>query len=187
VELPHATALAFWRIPARGPTRRGLGRRSGAGQGQGRRQGLRGPVSLDRLGPPHGSRQINGKGPYNFIVDTGAPLVYISVPVAKKIGLTAEPKSSATVERIEIEGGPVQTKFKCLVETPFQLEGMNALGLAGVELHGIIGYSLLARYKLEIDLTKDRMTWTKLDFVPPAPESIAKAGNMPEGLDAWAS
>src|SRR5262249_10639857 len=128
--------------------------------------------------------KINGKGPFNFIVDTGAPLVYISVPAAKKIGLTAEPKTTSTVDRIEIEGGPVQTKFKCLVDTPFQLEGMNALGLAGVELHGILGYSLLAHYKMEIDLTKDRMNWTKLDYKPPAPESLGKAGNTPDGLDA---
>ena len=122
--------------------------------------------------------KINGKGPYNFIVDTGAPLVYIAVPVAKKIGIPAEPKGKTTVERIDIEGGPVQTKFKCLVDTPFQLEGMNALGLAGVELHGILGASLLAQYKMEIDLTKDRMTWTKLDFMPPAPQPIGKDGGL---------
>src|SRR5258708_2259043 len=29
--------------------------------------------------------KINGKGPFNFIVDTGAPLVYVTLPVAKKL------------------------------------------------------------------------------------------------------
>jgi hypothetical protein len=131
--------------------------------------------------------KINGKGPYNFIVDTGAPFLFVTVPVAKKLGITPEKKGMMNkLERLEIEGGPVHTDFKCLIETPFQLEGMNAMGLAGVELHGIIGYTLLAHYKMEIDFTKDRMTWTKLDFQPPAPESIGK-GNVPGGLDMLAN
>jgi hypothetical protein len=123
--------------------------------------------------------KINGKGPFNFIVDTGAPLVYVTVPVAKKIGLTAEKKGQNTVGRFEIEGGAVHTDLKCLIDTPFQLEGMNAIGAAGIELHGILGYTLLSHYKMEIDLTKDKMTWTKLDFMPPAPEpSGIKGGSL---------
>src|SRR5438270_4241066 len=81
--------------------------------------------------------KINGKGPFNFIVDTGAPLLYVSVPVAKKIGLEADKKGAATIDRLEIEGGPAFTKFQCHVEPPFQLTGMNAMGMAGTELHGM--------------------------------------------------
>jgi membrane-associated protease RseP (regulator of RpoE activity) len=124
--------------------------------------------------------KINGKGPFNFIVDTGAPLVYVSVPVAKMLGITAEKKGQTNIGRFEIEGGPAHTDLKVLVDTPFQLEGMNALGAAGVELHGILGYTLLSQYKMEIDLTKDKMTWTKLDFTPPAPEPSGIKGG---GLD----
>ena len=124
--------------------------------------------------------KINGKGPFNFIVDTGAPLVYVSVPVAKKFGITAEKKGQTTIGRFEIEGGPAHTDLKVLIDTPFQLEGMNALGAAGVELHGILGYTLLSQYKMEIDLTRDKMTWTKLDFTPPAPEPSGIKGG---GLD----
>ena len=86
--------------------------------------------------------KINGKGPFNFIVDTGAPLVYIAVPVAKKLGIEAAKQGLSTVDKFQVEGGPEQMQLKCMIETPFQLDGMNALGLAGVELHGIIGYSL---------------------------------------------
>ena len=128
--------------------------------------------------------KINGKGPYNFIIDTGAPMVYVSEPVAKKLGIKAGKKAPATLDAFQLEGGPVHEKLKCVVETPFQLEGMNAMGFAGVELHGIIGYNLLAQFKMEIDLTKDRMTWTKLDFTPPAPQSIGAKGKLPEQLDA---
>ena len=37
----------------------------------------------------------------------------------------------------------VLTKAEGRVEKPFQLDGMNGLGLAGVELHGMIGYNIL--------------------------------------------
>ena len=126
--------------------------------------------------------KINGKGPFNFIVDTGAPLVYVAVPVAKQLGIKPAKKGMATLDTLQVEGGPVQEKFQALIDTPFQLEGMNAMGLPGVELHGIIGYTLLSHYKLEFDPTKDRMTWTKLDFIPPAPQSIGPKIAEP-GLD----
>jgi hypothetical protein len=127
--------------------------------------------------------KINGKGPFNFIVDTGAPLVYVSVPVAKKLGIVAEKKGFNTLDKLELEGGAVLAPVKCVVETPYQLEGMNAMGLAGVELHGILGYTVLAHYKMELDPTRDKMTWTRLDFVPPAPQS-AGLKEKPAGIDA---
>jgi hypothetical protein len=46
---------------------------------------------------------------------------------------------------------------------------MNGMGLAGAELHGIIGYEVLARYRMEIDFTRDKMVWTPLDFQPRPP------------------
>jgi hypothetical protein len=123
--------------------------------------------------------KINGKGPFNFIVDTGAPLVYVTLPVAKKLDIKAEKKGPTTLARFDLEGGAAHTDLKCVIETPFQLEGMNAMGAAGVELHGILGYTLLSQYKMEIDLTKDKMTWTKLDFKPPAPlPSGIKGGSL---------
>jgi hypothetical protein len=143
--------------------------------------------------------KINGKGPFNFIIDTGAPMLFISVPIAKKIGLEAGKDHFATLDRFEMEGGAVQEKIKCRVETPFQLEGMNALGLPGAELHGIIGYTVLAHYKMEFDFTKDKMRWTQLAFDPPQPKALMvgkKEGMGMAGLDmlgplikvlAWAS
>jgi hypothetical protein len=130
--------------------------------------------------------KINGKGPYNFIIDTGAPMLFVSVPIAKKIGLEAGKDHFTTLDRFEMEGGAVQEKIKCRVETPFQLEGMNALGLPGAELHGIIGYTVLAHYKMEFDFTKDKMTWTQLDFAPPPPKALMvgkKEGAGMFGLD----
>src|SRR5438552_304020 len=69
--------------------------------------------------------KINGKGPFNFIVDTGAPILFVSTPVGKKLGLKADAKGFTILDKLEFEGGLTQTKVKCRVETPFQLEGMN--------------------------------------------------------------
>jgi len=119
--------------------------------------------------------KINGKGPFNFILDTGAPALFVATKVAKKVGLEPDKTGWAAFDKLEIEGGVPVAKIKGRVEDPFQLEGMNGLGLAGVELHGMIGYNLLARYRLEIDFTRDKMTWTELDFDPPAPKGLEGA------------
>jgi hypothetical protein len=127
--------------------------------------------------------KINGKGPFNFIIDTGAPALFVATSVCKKLGIEKGKDGWGTFDRLEIEGGVVELKAKGRVETPFQIEGMNALGLAGADLHGIIGYNLLARYRMEFDFTKDKMAWTRLDFDPGLPKAMGKAG-APGGLDA---
>jgi hypothetical protein len=131
--------------------------------------------------------KINGKGPFNFIVDTGAPALFVAVPVCKKLDIKADRYGWGTFDRFEIEGGVVEQKARGRVETPFQLEGMNGLGLAGAELHGIIGYNLLARYRLEFDFTKDKMKWTQLSYNPPPPVGLGGKGSAAGGLDALGS
>jgi hypothetical protein len=110
--------------------------------------------------------KINGKGPFNFILDTGAPLLFLATTAAKKAGVKADKDGWATPDRIDIEGGLRLPKTRVRVETPFQLEGMNGMGLAGVELHGMIGYNVLAHYRMQIDFTRDKMAWTALDYKP---------------------
>jgi hypothetical protein len=131
--------------------------------------------------------KINGKGPFNYIMDTGAPVTFVSKEVAKKLGLKPDKKGWAVVDRFEVEGGAANTRVKIMVETPFQLEGMNAMNFAGVELHGIIGFDLLARYRLEFDFSKPKMHWTRLDFRPPPPVPLGVKGGAPAGLAAMGS
>jgi hypothetical protein len=127
--------------------------------------------------------KINGKGPFNFILDTGAPALFVSTAVCKKLGIEPDKKGWGTFDKFEIEGGVVLKKAKGRIEDPFQLEGMNSMGLAGAELHGVIGYNILARYRLEFDFTKDKMKWTPLDFEPKAPEGMGgKSGGENEAM-----
>lgn len=120
--------------------------------------------------------KINGKGPFNFVVDTGCPVFLIAEPVGKKIGLKTT-KGWATLDSLEMEGGLELKKVKARVETPFQIEGMNGMGLAGLELHGLMGYTVLAKYKMEFDFTKKQLAWTPLTFEPAPPMPLGKGAS----------
>ncbi len=133
--------------------------------------------------------RINGKGPFNFLVDSGAPALFIATETAKKIGLKPDPDKFWTpIDQLELEGGSRLMGVKARVEDPFQLVGMNALGLPGASIDGILGFTILARFRLEIDLTKDRMTWTRLDHDPrdpPVPDhKPGDHGGAPAGVQA---
>lgn len=127
--------------------------------------------------------KINGKGPFNFILDTGAPALFVSTKVCDKLGIKPDGKGWGTFERFEIEGGVVLPKARGRIEDPFQLEGMNGLGLAGAELHGIIGYNILAQYRMEIDFTESKMVWTRLEWEPKAPLGLGGKGGSQGGLE----
>jgi hypothetical protein len=124
--------------------------------------------------------RINGKGPFNFLVDSGAPALYVATETAAKIGLKPSANGFWTaLDGLEIEGGARLDKVKARVEDPFQLVGMNALGLPGASIDGILGFTILAKFKLEIDPTQDRMTWTRLDFNPADPPIPRKEDGAP--------
>jgi hypothetical protein len=130
--------------------------------------------------------KINGKGPFNFIVDTGCPVLIVSAEVGKKIGVQPDAKGWAVLDKLELEGGLSQEKVKCRVETPFQIEGMNSMGLPGVELHGLLGYTVIAKYKMELDFKKNQMRWTPLDFDPPPPVPLGGSKGNIANLEAMA-
>ena len=136
--------------------------------------------------------RVNGKGPFNFLVDSGAPAFFIATETAKKVGLKPVPDDFWTpVDQLDLEGGAQLTGIKARVEDPFQLVGMNALGLPGASIDGILGFTILARFRLEIDLTKDRMVWTRLDHEPrdpPVPKhKPGEAQGAPAGVQAMSA
>ncbi|OWK43527.1 hypothetical protein FRUB_03126 [Fimbriiglobus ruber] len=125
--------------------------------------------------------KLNGKGPFNMILDTGAPAVFLTKKIADKVGLKPDDNGWAPVTTFQVEGGLTVPDAKARVADLFQLEGMNSLGLAGVELQGVIGYNVLARYRITYDFSADKLVWVPLDFVPrrskPAARTTARAGS----------
>lgn len=130
--------------------------------------------------------RLNGKGPYNFIVDTGAPALFVSAEIADKIGVKPAADGWGVFDRLEVEGGAVVEKVHARIESPAQLKGMNTMGLAGVRIDGVFGFNLLSNFRIEIDLTQPKMTWTRqqgLDMVPLSPKEVATAKAVPtEGI-----
>lgn len=127
--------------------------------------------------------RVNGKGPFHFILDTGAPAVYLAKSAAQQAGVTAGADGWAALPAMELEGGIPLGAVTARIEEPPQLAGMNALGLAGTRLDGVFGYSLLARYRIEFDLAEGVMQWTKLDFEPPPLQSLQElTGGKPVAL-----
>jgi len=112
--------------------------------------------------------KFNGVGPFWFIVDTGAPMLIVSEQVVETVGLEIEPDCWVTIDRLEIEGGPTLERADAWVEDIYQLRGMTGLGLPGTPLHGVLGYSVLAHYRIELDLAQPYMVWTELQWQPPS-------------------
>src|SRR5262249_6860365 len=69
--------------------------------------------------------KINGKGPYNFILDTGAPALFVSPAISEKLGIEPNKQGWGVLPSFEIEGRVPLKNARARLETPFQLEGMN--------------------------------------------------------------
>ncbi|NBR05404.1 MAG: PDZ domain-containing protein [Planctomycetes bacterium] len=126
--------------------------------------------------------KINNKGPFNFIVDTGAPVTFFAAEPGKSLGLKPDENGWCILDKFLIEGGLLSENLRVKLETPFQLVGMNGMALGGLEMHGLIGYDLLAKHKIEIDVAKETMIWTPLDFKPRFPLGVS-GKNSGSGLD----
>jgi serine protease Do len=142
--------------------------------------------------------RINGKGPFHFIIDTGAPDFFLATTAAKEAGISVEPGKRSRAKTLEIEGGAVMEGIDARVEEPSQLQGMNAMGLAGARIDGVFGYTVLSRFRMEIDFTEPTMRWTLLDYVPTVPPTMKQlvgSGPAPstkdvaqmEQMTKWAS
>lgn len=116
--------------------------------------------------------KINGKGPFNFILDTGAPALFFTEEVAAKAGVKQENDGWGVCKEFELEGGLKIPNAKARIDTPFQLEGMNGMGLAGAQIHGLIGYNVLSRFRITFDLSSDKLVWRSLDWEPKSPFGV---------------
>jgi hypothetical protein len=134
------------------------------------------PFSVTTSGHVMVRVKIDGRGPFHCVVDTGAPALVLAPTAVRRPGDRDARTGWRTLGSLAIEGGPVIPRPQALVTDVYQLEGMNRLGLSEVELHGVIGYTILARYRIELDLSRRRMAWTELAYRPPAPQSLGALG-----------
>ncbi|MFN3652325.1 MAG: retroviral-like aspartic protease family protein [Armatimonadota bacterium] len=131
--------------------------------------------------------RVNGKGPFHFIVDTGAPAIFITKEAAKRCGLAAGPDGWGEIAALDVEGGLRAEKVLARAEDLYQFRGMNSMGLAGMRIDGVFGYHFLARYRMEIDPDQPTMRWTEVGYQPqplPSLEELSpdKPIDVPEEL-----
>src|SRR5262249_34015388 len=124
--------------------------------------------------------KLNGKGPYTFIMDSGAPELFFAKDTAQKIGITGDRNEEAKIDKLEIEGGAALSGMSAHIADPSQLVSMNAMGLTDTRIEGVLGYNVLARFRIQLDLNESKMLWTRLDFNPPTLEAMrAASGDKP--------
>lgn len=116
--------------------------------------------------------RIDGHGPFTFILDTGAPALFISKETAAACGIKPDAESWGKIGRMLIEGGPALDEMKVRIEDPAPLRRMNTMQIMGAKLDGVMGYTLLARFLISLDLTSPTMIWTDLHRVPAEPASL---------------
>jgi hypothetical protein len=108
--------------------------------------------------------KINGEGPHWFVVDTGAPGFVISPAMAARLGIKGDKDSWGFTPKLEIEGG-------------ITLENVRTVIVPGIpDGVGMLGYTVLAQFRIEFDINRDYMIWTRKDWQPPRPLTRREIG-----------
>src|SRR5215472_6165862 len=105
---------------------------------------------------------LNGRGPYRFLLDTGAQTNQVDVSLARKLGLTAtfqvelETAAGATrakggrVGRVSL--GPAEA-----VDQEFLFTDLDGLHALSPDLRGILGQQFLAHFDFTLDFHDHRL------------------------------
>ena len=131
------------------------------------------PLRADQ-DPAHGrQRQINGKGPYRFVFDTGATYSLVNNKVAKEAELFSKDFKKPLIAFFGVMG---QVKMKTLELGDLKAENASAMVLdhPTVEaiskfvgpIEGILGFTFYARYKMSIDYEKNLITFEPGEYQP---------------------
>src|SRR5262249_43190327 len=110
--------------------------------------------------------------------DTGCSVLLVTHNLAAKLKLDG--RKVVTLDRVEVEGGACVERMKAMVSDPAPLGQLNGLGLPEGEIQGILGYTLLARFRIELDFTRDKMAWVPLEHVPDSGNAEARM-TYPQG------
>jgi len=119
------------------------------------------PTTLDRAGRIVAPVEINGRGPFRFILDTGANRSAMSAATAEALGLVADEDSKVSVHGIT--GSAVLPAVKVQTfrvgELLFERQRLPVLPSAvfgGVD--GILGIDVLQSARVEVDFARDTVT-----------------------------
>jgi predicted aspartyl protease len=107
--------------------------------------------------------QVNGKGPYNMLLDTGAEQSAVDLNTAKELGLKLNPIGGGKVvatgikqntlyltKLSQIDVGGLKAKDILAVATDFSRISQRV----GIPVHGVVGYNFLKHRVVQFDYPK---------------------------------
>jgi predicted aspartyl protease len=119
------------------------------------------PTKRDRVGRIVTPVKINGRGPFRFVLDTGANRSVISAAAAAKLGLVPHPDAQASVHGITGSAAMpvVEVESLTIGNLKFERQRMPVMSspvFAGMD--GILGIDRLQEARIEVDFDRDRVT-----------------------------
>jgi predicted aspartyl protease len=109
--------------------------------------------------------RLNGRGPFQFAIDTGTSTTAITPQLAKELGIVSSPIGPGTTAgaQVDVRAGNIES---------FQLGGVKIDNMTvvvadffemlsaaiGAKLDGIVGYNFLCNYKVAIDYPGETLT-----------------------------
>ena len=120
---------------------------------------------------------LDGKGPYRFILDTGAPLTIINSKTAKEAGLTKKASGGGLLGAFggmnQVEVPTMELgKVKCektnavVMDHPTVQAISDAFKKESGPIEGLIGFPFFARYSMTVDYQKKELTFTPNGYKP---------------------
>jgi predicted aspartyl protease len=105
--------------------------------------------------------RINGQGPFNLVLDTGATMTCVDQALAAKLEL--QPQSEmlgqgfgvsaqgnvglVTVNRIDVGSASADSLTACVLD-------LKSLRGAGLEVHGLLGLNFLREFRMTLDFDR---------------------------------
>lgn len=131
------------------------------------------------------STMIDGKGPYHFVLDTGAGITVITPELARRTGLegsrSGQVTGSATVQvrtltlqDVLVGRAEVRGVAAAVVPLPLDLTYQGDYG----RIDGVLGYSFLSHYAVTIDMKDDVATFTQPHAYRKPPRAVGVRANL---------
>ena len=125
---------------------------------------LAGPNDAALIVPVH----INGAGPFDFVLDTGATMTCVDASLTTRLALEPEPGSlgfgldanrPGQVQLIRIDslrlGNAIASDLQgCVLD-------LSHIQQAGLDVHGLLGLNFLKEFRVTIDFSQERLHLTK--------------------------
>ena len=121
--------------------------------------------------------KFDGKGPYRFILDTGAPLTLVNSKTAKAAGLTKKAGggglmgmlggiNQVQVPSLEIGSVKADKTTAVVMDHPTVQAISDEYKKDSGPIEGLIGFPFFARYAMTVDYQKEELTFTPNGYKP---------------------